>query len=905
VNESNRQQHSITSEETTATTGVPQAHLNGNGKSHDKAADSDLLAQERAEMQATIQAANDFMDRILACSHEEAESAADERFAQRERKLDARYRFLMALYGGQDALPDGRWSYLWQGLPPPQNAKTRGLSTFAQTVSALTALIDGFSDDVNVYIGCTGSEQPRDSNERVKAADFVAAFGVFADLELFDPAHPQKSLPTNDAAMAALIEAIGLAPSMIVSTGHGRHLWWLFPAPLTWAANDTKTRARVRRLFKAWGAHVQAVGRELGYHLDNVSEAARVLRVAGTTNQKWNKDGTPRPEVEVTLNTVNPARYAVEALEDFLHLSGEAEQDAGTGTGTDTSGDPFSESAQFAINIATDVLRQGRRWDRIAPLVGMLAHGGMAEATALRVMGAICDRAKDIDRARELETVRRTYQRKRDGQDHWGATKLAELLGDDWGAVNALKMLFRLSTASSEPITPPQDDIPTSAVAWPDPIAEEGYHGALGTIAHEIEPYIETDTSALLINLIAMAGVMMGRQVYHEIGAKTHRAILNTVTVGETSQNKADCVAPTEAIANEIAARYSLNAEDGAVSFGADPAKLTRMDGLATGEGLLYQVRDRRYEWRENRRTHVPERMMVDEGVEDKRLLVVEEEFARVFTVMGRDGATLSATIRRLYDSPEQASSKPKSAPITATGAHVALIGLITPDELHRKLSEVELTNGFINRFTWSVIKRINSRPNPPRYSEMVGRHAEMLWQALKRAEQVHEVVRDAEAQAEWDEIYEPLREGEEDKPRDGILRDICARAHVHILRVSMVFAALDGSNVITLEHQHAARAIWNYTERAATYLFTGYGTNPITTVILTHLKKGRMTQKQINGLFQRNLPATAIKRALDELTEQGQVRSYQQETGGRPTTWWEYVPAEENEQEEREEASK
>jgi hypothetical protein len=41
----------------------------------------------------------------------------------------------------------------------------------------------------------------------------------------------------------------------------------------------------------------------------------------------------------------------------------------------------------------------------------------------------------------------------------------------------------------------------------------------------------------------------------------------------------------------------------------------------------------------------------VDAGVTDKRLLVIESEFASTLKVMAREGNTLSATIRQAWDS--------------------------------------------------------------------------------------------------------------------------------------------------------------------------------------------------------------------------------------------------------------
>ena len=57
---------------------------------------------------------------------------------------------------------------------------------------------------------------------------------------------------------------------------------------------------------------------------------------------------------------------------------------------------------------------------------------------------------------------------------------------------------------------------------------------------------------------------------------------------------------------------------------------------LSSGEGLIYAVRDRVEG--ENQKG---EAVLLDGGVEDKRLLVLEAELAGVLKVMSREGNTL------------------------------------------------------------------------------------------------------------------------------------------------------------------------------------------------------------------------------------------------------------------------
>src|SRR5262249_20157432 len=113
--------------------------------------------------------------------------------------------------------------------------------------------------------------------------------------------------------------------------------------------------------------------------------------------------------------------------------------------------------------------------------------------------------------------------------------------------------------------------------------------------------------------------------------------------------------------------------------------------GLSSGEGVICAVRDATSDH--------------DSGVSDKRLMVVESEFANVLRVIGREGNTLSRVIRDAWDRGSLATMT-KNSPAKATGAHISIIGHITAEELKRYLPRTEMANGFANRFIFACVKR-------------------------------------------------------------------------------------------------------------------------------------------------------------------------------------------------------
>src|SRR5581483_4114637 len=100
--------------------------------------------------------------------------------------------------------------------------------------------------------------------------------------------------------------------------------------------------------------------------------------------------------------------------------------------------------------------------------------------------------------------------------------------------------------------------------------------------------------------------------------------------------------------------------------------------------GLIWHVRDpieKREPVRERGRPPRYETVVADPGEEDKRLLVVEPEFANVLKQTERQGNTLSALLRQAWET-GTLQTLTKNSPAKATGAHISVIGHITADEL-------------------------------------------------------------------------------------------------------------------------------------------------------------------------------------------------------------------------------
>src|SRR5215469_10865790 len=166
-----------------------------------------------------------------------------------------------------------------------------------------------------------------------------------------------------------------------------------------------------------------------------------------------------------------------------------------------------------------------------------------------------------------------------------------------------------------------------------------------------------------------------------------------------------------------------------------------------------------------------------DAGVADKRLLDVETEFASILRILGRDGSTLSATIRQAWDS-GQLRIMNKNSPAKATEAHISMIGHITRDELRRHLTSTEIGNGFANRFLWICVRRSKILPFGGKVSgDDFASLVFKLKEAVKVASNIGEMKFSDKAAKLWCDAYPTLSKG-----RPALLGSVTSRSEAQVM---------------------------------------------------------------------------------------------------------------------------
>jgi hypothetical protein len=277
---------------------------------------------------------------------------------------------------------------------------------------------------------------------------------------------------------------------------------------------------------------------------------------------------------------------------------------------------------------------------------------------------------------------------------------------------------------------------------------------------------------------------------------------------------------------------------------------------------------------------------IIDHGVPDKRLMVLEPEFAGALAVMERQGNILSRIIRDAWDRGNLATLT-KNSPARATGAHLSIFGHITADELRERLDRISMLNGYANRFLWLLVRRGRVLPFGGALDEGVLRAlGERVATAINAARRVSRVSMTEAAREDWVLVYPTLSEG-----RPGLLGAILARAEAQVVRLAMLYALLDGRPDIDIEHLRAALAVWEYVESSARYIWGDTLGDPIADESLRALRQAGddgMSRTDIRDLFGRHRGADQIGRALGVLAERGLARRVMRSsTGGRPGEIW------------------
>ncbi|WP_168221570.1 YfjI family protein [Aquisphaera giovannonii] len=403
---------------------------------------------------------------------------------------------------------------------------------------------------------------------------------------------------------------------------------------------------------------------------------------------------------------------------------------------------------------------------------------------------------------------------------------------------------------------------------WPR-IRPEAFRGIAGEVVELAGPHTEADPVAVLVQFLVAVANMIGRGPHFRVAGTEHHLNLFACLVGATGSARKGT--------SWDVVRFVLRPVD------PSWADARVRNGLVSGEGLIHNVRDRRVERKEvvtgsgANRSRSVEAVMIDAGVDDKRLMIVEAEFARTLKAMAPRGNTLSDVLRLAWEG-GTLSGMSKHAPETATAAHLSVLGHVTREDLQRHLADEDMANGFGNRFLWLCARRSKELPGGgnlegvdwgPVREEIEAIRAFAANPTGTDDAPVLILRRDDPAEELWRRMYTELTA---DKP--GLVGNLLSRAAAQVMRLACIYAVLDRSPVVSLPHLEAARAVWDYCEASARYIFGDAHGDPDAERLLAALGQAPegLTRTEISRVFQGNRTSAWIGNLLGRLLSEGTI---------------------------------
>lgn len=355
---------------------------------------------------------------------------------------------------------------------------------------------------------------------------------------------------------------------------------------------------------------------------------------------------------------------------------------------------------------------------------------------------------------------------------------------------NETAIAERTAAETTDPnISPPK---PTDAM----------FYGLVGDVARAAAKDTEVNPVAAGMAFLSYLGANIGRDVYLPVGNTFHHARLFTLHVGRSGRGrKGDALS----LPNRIRARIE--------EVHAGTAGQYHSGGLSSREGLACIIHDGYKQGKED----IP-------PVDDKRLWVIESEFANVLHQAKRDGNTLSAALRDAWDG---VSIRPatKSSRIWATDPHIGIHACITPSELTGLIESRDLSNGFANRFLMIWAEKTGSVPFPkatPKHEvdALANRTALVIRFAKGNYPASHnsrEMQLSQEARILYSEVYVKELTGPDTLE---LITGLLERQAPYALRLAMLFAVTDSTLTIEARHLNAALAWVRYARQSVRFVF-------------------------------------------------------------------------------------
>lgn len=466
----------------------------------------------------------------------------------------------------------------------------------------------------------------------------------------------------------------------------------------------------------------------------------------------------------------------------------------------------------------------------------------------------------------------------------------------DWLEMGGTKEQLQELVLRTGPWTPPRTSLDRlrEAAQGTDPVLDPAaLYGLAGEAVRALEPTTEAGVPAMLVSLLAGFGSVVGRAAWVPLGNARHHPRLFAVVVGQTARaRKGTSWAEVRSLLRAAAPEFFATRVIG---------------GLSSGEGLIAALQDKGRMLDGTPQTapdpHDPHPDVAESLLygnnpfvshNDTRALVVEPEYAKVLRVARREGSSLSAVLRDAWDG-ETLQVLTRGDPLKAETASVAMLGHVTAEELRAELRNGEAVNGYGNRFLYvhTARSRILAFPQPLPADVAQGL-ATRLATAMAAAQRAGETPLSSAAREVWAGMYEQMESAPDGS---SMYHHLVVRGPAHTMRLALVYALLDRSAYIEPAHLVAAKALWDFADATAAWVWGNVLGDPRAEELLAALKAAGpegIVGRDLHALFGRNIDAVTLGTIKALLIERDLAHEATEPTGGagRPRTVLRYGPA-------------
>jgi hypothetical protein len=357
------------------------------------------------------------------------------------------------------------------------------------------------------------------------------------------------------------------------------------------------------------------------------------------------------------------------------------------------------------------------------------------------------------------------------------------------------------------------------------PIPEGAWYGLSAEYRALCAPRTEASPNYHLAGFLGAIGACLGRRVFMDMGGRIHPNLF-LVTIG----------------------RSAFGRKSTSVNFGVDLVRavdpgIGLIDSLDSREGFL---------------EHLAEFTKKQKSFEVSALVHLGELRSLIEKTRIEGLGGIVPMLCNAYDAPGELAVHTRKNPIQVDKPVVSLLAATTTRWMEG-LQDKDLEGGLGNRICWVPGEPGEPIPHPvardeQRWRRMIAklRRAIKAWHPDKPTRFLFSL----HAAKRWEEIYRRFyKRAVSDDPLIAILS---GRMQNHCLKTAMIWAALDGTNVIDVPQLEAALVFTEYLYDSLWGLFRGFGASPMAKLDQQIIEKVRecgpqgIRQRQLKKLFWR-----------------------------------------------------